>query len=124
MKVGLITDGLSKVQWNKIKLLDIEEYFDQIIVTDDLGIEYWKPNTFAYEAMLRNFKLNADECIYIGDNPNKDFYGARVTGYITIRILRKEGDYFNLRLSNDFEADFEIKSLTELSNIIYKLNKG
>lgn len=123
-KLGLITDGLSKVQWSKIKLLHLEKLFDQIIVTDDLGKEYRKPSIVPYNTMASKLKLNTNECIYIGDNPNKDFYGARAAGYITVRILRKDGDYCNLRMNNENEADFDIKSLIELNNIILNLDKG
>jgi putative hydrolase of the HAD superfamily len=123
-KLGLITDGLSKVQWNKIKILNLDKYFDQIIVTDDFGKDCWKPNTFAYNAMINNLKLKANECIYVGDNPNKDFCGARTSGYTTVRILRKDGDYYNLRMNIENEADFKIEFLTELSDILLNLNKG
>ena len=44
LKLGLITDGCSKVQWNKIKALNLEKIIDKIIVTDDYGYGYSKPH--------------------------------------------------------------------------------
>src|SRR5690625_4114 len=35
-QLGLITDGLSIMQWNKIKALKIEHYIGHIIVSNDL----------------------------------------------------------------------------------------
>ncbi|MCY6353990.1 HAD family hydrolase [Clostridium sp. ZS2-4] len=117
-KLGLITDGLASVQWNKIKLLDLEKYFDNIIVTDDLGREYWKPHILAFKNMAEKFDFSPDECVYIGDNPNKDFLGAREIGYKTIRITREEGDHIKVRLDKEYEGDYDISSLNELISIV------
>ena len=51
-KLGLITDGRTESQRAKIKALKIEEFFDYIIVTDELGgIEFRKPNEKAFTIM-------------------------------------------------------------------------
>lgn len=120
-KLGLITDGFASVQWNKIMSLNIEDNFDKIIVTDDLGKQYWKPNTLAFNIMKDSFKLSSKECIYIGDNPNKDFIGAKAAGYKTIRIIRQVGDYIHIRLDEEHEADYEVNSLNEIIPIIKEL---
>lgn len=117
-KLGLITDGLASVQWNKIKLLNIENCFDKIIVTDDLGRDYWKPNEFAYNEILKYFKVNSAEAVYVGDNPHKDFIGAKKAGMNTVRILREYGDHIDVRLDEEHEADIEITDLKQLLDII------
>lgn len=120
-KLGLITDGLAYVQWNKIKLLEVEKYFDNIIVTDDLGREYWKPHIMCFKNMAEKFKFLPNECAYIGDNPNKDFYGAKKLGYKTIRLIREAGDHIHVRLDSEYEADYEISSLNEIISIIEEI---
>ncbi|MCH3964319.1 MAG: HAD family hydrolase [Clostridium sp.] len=115
---GIITDGKASVQWNKIRLLKLEKYTDKIIVTDDYGKECWKPNSFAYLKMLQYFKCRPEDCMYIGDNPNKDFIGARKAGMNTVRIIRQWGDHRNTLLDSCHEADFNIRNLKELENII------
>lgn len=120
-KLGLITDGLGYVQWNKIKLLEVEKYFDNIIVTDDLGREYWKPHIMSFKNMAEKFKFLPNECIYIGDNPNKDFYGAKKLGYKTIRLIREAGDHIHVRLDSEYEADYEVSSLNEIIPIIEEI---
>lgn len=117
-KLGIITDGCSKVQWNKIKGLEVEDLVDKIIVTDDLGKEFWKPHEKSYLDMMRYFNINNNECIYIGDNPNKDFIGAREIGIKTIRIIREEGDYIETFLQREYEADFNIMNLRELKEVL------
>lgn len=115
---GIITDGKASVQWNKINSLNLKEIIDYIIVTDDYGTEYWKPNSFAYLKMAQHFKCKPKECVYIGDNPNKDFIGAKKTGMYTVRIIRKSGDHMDTSLESSKEADFNIQSMDELHNIL------
>ena len=117
-KLGIITDGCSKVQWNKIKSLDIEMLVDKIIVTDDLGEKFWKPHERSYLDMMKHFDINKSECIYIGDNPNKDFIGAREIGIKTIRIIRKKGDHITTFLEKEYEADLNIVNLLELKEVL------
>lgn len=112
--IGIITDGKASVQWNKIKLLELENMVDKIIVTDDYGIDHWKPNEFAYIEMLKYFDCKQEQCVYIGDNPNKDFIGARKVGIRTIRVIREIGDHMNTFLDHKYEADFIVRDLREI----------
>ncbi|MDU6876800.1 HAD family hydrolase [Clostridium tepidum] len=116
--IGIITDGKASVQRNKIKLLGLEKMVDKIIVTDDFGMDFWKPNEFAYKEMLKYFNCTSDQCIYVGDNPYKDFIGARKVGMHTVRIIREVGDYMNTFLDVDYEADNKINSLKEMMNFL------
>lgn len=120
-KIGLITDGMASVQWNKIKCLGIEHSFDKIVVTDDHGREYWKPHEFSYREMLNNFNCKSCEVVYVGDNPHKDFIGARKVGLCTVRIIREFGDHMKTKLTEEYEADYEIKDLRELEELLSDL---
>lgn len=121
-KLGIITDGASKVQWNKIKGLGIEALVDKIIVTDDLGKEFWKPHEKAYLDIMKYFNINKYECIYVGDNPTKDFIGAKKLGIRTIRIVREKGDHITTFLEEKYEADININNLLELKRILIGLS--
>lgn len=116
--IGIITDGKASVQWHKINLLGIEKMVDKIIVTDDYGLEFWKPHEFAYREMLKYFNCNKEQCIYIGDNPHKDFIGAKKVGMKTIRVIREVGDHMNTVLDVEYEADKKISNLKELVNFL------
>lgn len=120
-KLGLITDGHRGAQWNKIKALDIEKYMDKIIVTDDYGKDYWKPSIKPFEIILEYFNMKPGESVYIGDNPNKDFLPCKELGINSIRIIRPIGDHMKTFLDEKHEADYNIKSLLELENILEEL---
>lgn len=113
-KLGIITDGNSAMQWNKIESLGIKDYFDFIIVTDDLGKEYWKPSETPFRKMAECLELPFEQCVYVGDNPHKDFVTAKKLGMGTVRIIRPIGDHMKTRLTKEYEADWNIYSLEEL----------
>ncbi len=121
--LGIITDGKNTVQWNKIKALNVEKYIDKVIVTDDYGREYWKPSKEPYKDILKYFNIKPGECIYIGDNPHKDFVSAKALGINTIRIIREVGAHMNTFLSKEHEADYKINCLTEVERIIDLINE-
>ena len=120
--LGIITDGYFEVQKKKIQALKLEELFDSIIYTDEYGREYWKPNVLGYKGALKELDdVLIEEAVYIGDNPYKDFIGAKKIGITTVRILQPDREYTNVRLDKEYEADYEIKKLNEIMNLLKKL---
>lgn len=91
---------------------------DKIIVTDDFGLDFWKPHEIPYREMLKYFNCTSEQCIYVGDNPHKDFIGARKVGMHTVRIIREVGDHMNTFLDVYYEADNKINSLKEMVNFL------
>jgi putative hydrolase of the HAD superfamily len=118
IKIGLITDGYLSSQKLKFDALGIQEKFDTVIFTDELGREHWKPNPLPYEQACLKLKCLPSECIYIGDNVNKDFVTAKKLGWLTVHINRNdEGIYSKAKVSNEFEADYQINDMKELFHI-------
>lgn len=116
--LGLITDGCSQVQHRKIDALCLNDLMDVVLATDDLGKDeegksYCKPNSKVYEVVLEKLQCKPQEAVYIGDNPQKDFVGAKALGMKTIRIVRKQGDHMQDKVSKEYEADVTIQNLTE-----------
>lgn len=117
-KLGIITDGKASVQWRKVRALGLENIFDIIIVSDDKGLANWKPSPGPYQDVLAELDLVPDEAIYIGDNPHKDFITARKLGMHTIRVMRPIGDHMRTLLDEEHEADYMIRDLSKLEDII------
>ena len=80
--LGLITDGRSKTQRAKLKALKIEEYFDCVIISEELGSE--KPSANNYLAIEEKFP-NHKYC-YIADNFKKDFVAPNKLGWLSIGV--------------------------------------
>jgi len=118
-KLGLITDGNVRVQRKKIQTLGIKDFFDVIIFTHKYGKRKHKPHPFSYQEAMRKLDVEPSEAVYVGDDPHKDFASAKKLGMFTIRVLR--GKYKNIRLDKAFEADYEVQSLIEISDICAKI---
>lgn len=84
-KFAIITDGRSQTQRNKIKALGLEQYVDEIVISEEIGSE--KPSKKNYLAVEN--KLNCKTYIYIGDNLKKDFITPNQLGWMTICLLDK-----------------------------------
>jgi len=119
--LGIITDGYFEVQKKKVQALRLEGIFDSIIYTDEYRREYWKPDVLGYKLALEKFRVLPEESIYIGDNPYKDFIGAKKIGISTVRILKSGREYYNVRLDKEYEADYEIRELHEIINVLKAL---
>lgn len=81
-KKGLLTDGRSVTQRNKLQSLGLSKYFDQIVISEEFGSE--KPsveNYRAFECLSKSARF-----IYIGDNPFKDFVTPNSLGWLTVCI--------------------------------------
>ena len=116
-QIGLITDGYKETQRNKIKVLNIEKYFKHIILTDELGKEFWKPSEIPYKIMKNKFNCEYNQMIYIGDNINKDFITANKLGIVTVQIIRENGIYKKVEKKQEYLAKIKIKNLNELIEI-------
>ena len=115
-KLGLITDGNVKVQKKKVEALNIEDFFDCMIFSDEYGIEKRKPHPFPYQKIMEKLEVSARETIYVGDNPHKDFVTAKKLGFFTIRL--KRGRYKNVILTREYESDYDIQRLNQIFDIL------
>lgn len=112
VKTGLVTDGNAEVQHRKIRALGLDERLDAVLASYDLGRS--KPDPEVYMHCLRTLGCRPAEAVYIGDNPLKDFIGARKLGMKTVRIIRPEGMHMRRKAQAGYEADLTIHLLTEL----------
>ncbi|MCK4968525.1 MAG: HAD-IA family hydrolase [Candidatus Aenigmarchaeota archaeon] len=120
-KLGIITDGLVDVQKNKVHTLKIESFFNYIIFSDKYGIDKQKPSEFPYLKIIELMNIKNNEMVYVGDNPNKDFITAKKLGIHTIRLMK--GNYKTIKLSNNYEAKYQINDLNSLINLLIKINQ-
>ncbi|SFE55481.1 HAD family hydrolase [Alteribacillus iranensis] len=118
VKTGIITDGYSNAQNQKIKVIGATNYFDKIIVTDELGREYWKPHPKSFEIMKHALDVEYDEMIYVGDNPKKDFYISRIYPIKTIRVQRENGVYATSEYYQGVKENITISTLKEINDVL------
>lgn len=85
LKTGLITNGKAAIQREKLKLLNLTDSFDAIVLCGEFGVQ--KPDPAPFKEMARLLDTSTDALIYVGDNPVCDVGGARGAGYTTVQVL-------------------------------------
>jgi len=119
-KLGLLTDGYLETQQRKVIKLGLDKIISVIVYSDEWGREFWKPNRKAFEEASRLLGIEPSKCIYIADNPEKDFKGAKECGMSCIQ-LQHWVDRSNDTLESEFQADMVVESLEILSTRICEL---
>lgn len=99
--VTILTDGVAALQQRKINALKLDHFIHRAVFTDEWGREFWKPHTRGYLELQEWMGLPPHKCLYVGDNPQKDFDGARKLGWHCLRIRRREGRYAALEASDE-----------------------
>lgn len=71
MRLGLLTDGPSEVQREKLRALGVIPLFDEIIVTDDIAgngdvMKFRKPNPICFEIMRLRLDVAYEKMGYVG----------------------------------------------------------
>lgn len=112
--LALITDGYRVTQDKKIAALNLAARIPCRIVTDALGREFWKPSLEPYRRVMAYYGGEAEDFVYVADNPRKDFIGARQLGWRTVRIRRPGCEHSEYEPTGEESADAEIPSLLEL----------
>lgn len=119
VRMGLITDGRSRSQRNKIEALHLDKYFnpDSILISAETGHEKSDPDSFT--AFVHKYP-NARKFIYVGDNPSKDFFWPNMLGWVSV-CLKDNGQNIHSQIilpSPDHAASIVISALTEITDII------
>ncbi len=117
-ELALISDGFLEVQQRTVAALGLENIFSTIILTDAWGRAHWKPSRRPYDEIMRRMPGPPDGYVYVGDNPRKDFIGARAVGWHTVRVRRVGAEHCDDGASPTEAADREITSLLDLKLLL------
>jgi putative hydrolase of the HAD superfamily len=113
-KLGLLTDGREAIQRKKVRCLGLDKSFDAILFSDSMGLT--KPAVRLYTYFEEEFQLNAYELVYVGDNPTKDFIGAKERGWLTIRI--RSGEYSSITYETEYNPHFSLNRISDIQHIL------
>lgn len=113
-KIGIITDGRSITQRNKIKALGLTDYIDKMVISEEIGCE--KPAPFLYESFMSE---GLKSFYYFGDNISKDFISPKKLSWCCVGILDKRNIHTNdlAEFSNEYLPHFFIRLFTEIEII-------
>lgn len=110
LRTGLISDGPIDSQRAKYYALGLLPWIECPIFTQETCAS--KPAPAAFQLAAYTLNTPYERCLYVGDNPKKDFAGAHELGMKTVRIRRPEALHASVESGDD--VDFEIQSLGEI----------
>lgn len=110
--LAAVSDGPAASQRAKVAALALATWLDPILLTDDLGPEYWKPDPRPFHLVQAETGCAGRRCVYVADNPGKDFSGAKALGWTTVRVRRSGSLHYEV--DNCSCVDQEIADLSEL----------
>ncbi|MEO2241373.1 MAG: TIGR02253 family HAD-type hydrolase [Euryarchaeota archaeon] len=118
LKLGVVTSGLAVKQWEKLIRLGLHHFFHTVIISEEIGVE--KPHPRIFLEAARRLRVKPEECVFVGDRPDRDIRGANRVGMVTVRI--RKGRYRDREPKDEGEVpDFEISRLGELLDVVRRL---
>lgn len=109
-KINMLSNGFHAIQLRKLRGSNLEQYFDRIILSDDINVT--KPQREIFEHALRVCDAKATTSIMIGDNYDADILGAHYAGWRTIHFNRS-----GVAIPNSV-ADLTVNQLSEISQLL------
>lgn len=97
VKIIILTDFQTEYQLKKLETLNILDYIDYIVTSEEIGIE--KPSFRMFDAVVNITGFKKEELIMIGDNYEKDFLGGKNYGIYSFHF-KNNFNSFNDMLSN------------------------
>ena len=88
--VGLVTNGDPGGQRAKIAALGLDDAFDVVVFSDELGRSFRKPHPAPFCQALRLAGADPGRSFFIGDHPDRDIAGAQHVGMRAIRVQTGE----------------------------------
>jgi putative hydrolase of the HAD superfamily len=113
-KIGIITNGRSRTQRNKIQALGLVELIDKVVISEEVGFE--KPDPNIYKFILNE---NTQQYYYFGDNPKIDFITPKKLGWCCIGVFCTNNihPYSPSECSSEYMPHMFIESFNEVEII-------
>lgn len=120
--IAILTNFTAEHQFKKLKNLELLDYIDFMVTSEEVGVE--KPNKNMFDAILEKTKLNKENIMMVGDSLKND-----ITGAINYNILaafytndnKIKGNIINFSSFENihnlfFKIDNEINNLESICN--------
>jgi putative hydrolase of the HAD superfamily len=120
-KLAMLTDGFMPAQQLKVSALGIEDYFQQIVYTEELGRQFWKPSPVGFEKLIEDLNEKPQNMAYIADNQAKDFIAPNQLGMATIRIIRTNRIHPESAPGQNAAAGSTIDQIDKLAQMLERL---
>ncbi len=110
VKLAIVSDAPKLKAWGRLASMKIGDYFDVVVAFEDTNKH--KPSPLPFEAALKALKVKPEECLMVGDWPERDIAGAKRMGMNTAFAK-----YGNKKVKSS-GADYVLHDVKQLLNIV------
>ena len=115
-QLGVISNGKTIKQWEKLIRLDLHHFFDEVITSQEARVE--KPDRRIFELAMRKMGCTANNSIMVGNKFNEDIIGALNSGMSAILVNSKlEDSDKNYIKKNNIKVDV-LNNIGEIIEIL------
>ena len=114
LQIGVVTNGLTGIQQEKLRACGIENYIDFLLTSEAAGMK--KPNPRIFIQALDMAQANRDDTIFIGDSWTSDIVGAHQAGIQSIWLNRTQKPCPDPSLTEELSA---FEPLTHVLEALY-----
>ena len=99
-----------------MRRIGIDHYFHDTVVSADVG--HVKPHPLPFSTMVDKLDVQADECLFVGDNWFGDIQGAKRAGMLAAYTIQFETpEKFDPR-PGDYQPDLTLRHLADLAGLL------
>jgi putative hydrolase of the HAD superfamily len=120
LKLAVVSDAPREQAWLRLVYLGLHHVFDEVVTFEDTGVH--KPGKAPFLAVLRRLGVEPEDCLMVGDWPDRDLAGASSLGIRTVFA------HYGYSWSKDkssikqHPADHAIHDILDLVDIVDRLN--
>jgi putative hydrolase of the HAD superfamily len=115
-RLAVISNGLTIKQWEKLVRLNLHNFFDEIITSEEVGFE--KPNKYIFEEALKRMNCTAENSIMVGNKFDTDCMGAINVGMSSILVNSKLSSKETQKIKNENLDVKIIKNIEQLDELL------
>jgi HAD superfamily hydrolase (TIGR02253 family) len=110
IKLAIVTDAPRLKAWLRLAAMRLSDFFDVVVTYEDT--KHLKPSNLPFRKALKELNLKPEQCLMVGDRPERDINGASKLGINT--CFAKYGNPKTKRIN----ADYVIKDIKQLIDIV------
>lgn len=110
--LGVISNGLTIKQYEKLVRLGLHHFFDSVITSQEAGVE--KPDSAIFEMAMNKMGCKAENSVMVGNSFKDDILGAVDAGMSAVYLTPGLKDSEKEHLKN---TNLEVEIITDIGNL-------
>ena len=112
VRLGIITNGFTELQQARLERTGLQNYFDVLVISEQVGIAKPHPDIFNYALSIMG-NPDRDKVLMVGDNPDSDIIGGINAGLDTCWL-----NINNQPISENIIPNYQVSSLSKLQELL------